>query len=184
MNQTDPTLSRSIIEFAAIATEYCNLVENADRHSKQDYIRSMRSLIPLLYLRGSILTANEPDYPEANERYVTEEQWDGIFTQLRELLGSDDLFQYVAADEYGEKTTLKGSLSEHFADVYQDMKDFTLLFKKTSFDARENAIYEVFKNYGTHWGARLATIIPILHELTLIPQANTDNEWLEATDIF
>lgn len=182
MNQTDPTLSRSIIEFAAIATEYCNLVENANRHDKLTYIRSMRSLIPLLYLRGSLLSATEPDYPEANERYVTQEQWDGIFANLRDLLAQDDLFQYVATNEYSEKTTLKGSLSEHFADVYQDMKDFTLLFKKTSFDARENAIYQVFKNYSTHWGLRLATIIPVLHELCLSP--NDHNDLHESPDFF
>jgi len=122
-----------------------------------------------------LIRAIEPEFPEANERFVTEEQWDGIFTGLRELLGNQDEFLYMGYSEFGEQTTLTGSLSEHLADVYQDMKDFIILFKRPSLASRENAIYECAHLFQDRWGARLSVILPVIHQLTVSNQTDTRN---------
>ncbi len=165
MSQNDPTLSRTNLEMVAVAGEYCQLIESHNSIDIQTFIKTLRSFVPLLYLRGSLLQRREPEYPEANERFVTEEQWDGIFTGLRETLAGQDEFQYFGFSEFGEQTVLNGSLSEHLADVYQDMKDFVLLFKKASLASRENAVYECYRLFSDHWGSRLAVILPVIHQL-------------------
>jgi hypothetical protein len=176
MTQTDPTLSRLILEMATIAGEYCSFIENASAHPQEDIIRSMRSLVPLLYLRGTLIPELEPEYPEANERYVTEEQWDGIFTMLRALFSDKDEFYYAGLSEYEEPILLKGSLSEHLTDVYQDMKDFVLLFKKASLASRENAVHECRRMFYENWGSKLANVLPVLHTLYQPEIVNKNNE--------
>ncbi len=175
MAQNDPTLSRANLEMITIASEYCTLIENCSSHTPSIFLQSIRGFAPLLYLRGSLIKAAEPEFPEANERFVTEEQWDGIFTRLRELLGDQDEFLYMGFSEFGEQTTLTGSLSEHLADVYQDMKDLILLFKRPSLASRENAIYECSLLFQERWGARLAVILPVIHQLTVSNQNNNQN---------
>lgn len=166
MNASDPTLSRNIIETVAIAGEYCSFLESNGQYSQEDFIRSLRDLVPLLYLRGSLLPEINPEFPEANERYITEEQWDGMFTSLRKFLGEKDEFSYLTLNEYGQDAILRGSISEHLTDVYQDLKDFVLLYKKPSLDARENAIHECKSLFQSNWGNRLANLLPVLHHLS------------------
>lgn len=167
MNTTDPTLTRNIIETVAIAAEYCSFLESTGQHSQDDFFRSLRGLVPLLYLRGNLLPEISPENPEANERYVTEEQWDGLFTSLRKFLGEKDEFSYLSVNEYGQDAILRGSISEHLADIYQDLKDFVLLFKKPMLDARENAIYECKSLFQKNWGNRLANLLPVLHHIAV-----------------
>lgn len=166
MTQNDPTLSRANLEMVTIAGEYCSLIEDSGRHDRPTFLKTLCGFVPLLYLRGNLLQAAPPEFPEANERFVTEEQWDGIFTTLRELLGEQDEFSYIGSTKYDEQATLRGSLSEHLADVYQDLNDFVRLFKKPLLAARENAIYECQQLFRERWGSRLAIILPVLHNLT------------------
>lgn len=163
MSDSDITLSRNVLETVAIAGEYCSFLENCGSFSKADFYHSLNGLVPLLYLRGLLLPAIEPEYPEANERYVTEEQWDGLFTSLRDFLENEDEFSYISQNEYGQEAQLIGSIAEHLTDVYQDMKDFVLLFKKPALAARENAVHQCKIHYTEHWGARLANLLPVLH---------------------
>lgn len=172
MTQNDSTLSRTIIEMVTIAGEYCSYIEQWSSHSQPAFLRSMKSFVPLLYLRGSLLPSIQPEFPEANERFVTEETWEGIFLGLRQLIGEQDEFTYVGLSNFHEQAMLKGSLAEHFADVYQDMKDFVLLFKKPSQASRENAVFECRAQFVT-WGFKLATILPVLHSINVVPEEST-----------
>lgn len=159
----DPTLSRNVIEMAAVASEYCNYIEGASAKEPNAVFVMLGRLIPLLYLRGSLLPEIEPEYPEANERYVTEEQWDAVFLDLRSLFDSQDEFLYIGENEFGEPASLTGSISEHLADVYQDLKDFILLYKKANPAMRENAISGCRQLFIEHWGPRLARLLPVVH---------------------
>lgn len=174
MTQQDPTLSRANLELVTIAGEFCNLIESCQSHDRTTFLKTLRSFVPLLYLRGSLIQAELPAFPDANERFVTEEQWDGLFTSMRELLADKDEFFYAGISEYGEDTLLRGSLSEHLADIYQDLKDFILLFKKPSLASRENAIYECSTLFDERWGQRLSNILPIIHTFNSRPTKDTD----------
>ncbi len=149
---------------AAVASEYCSFIESASGKEPTAAFSTLNKLIPLIYLRGTLLPEIEPEYPEANERYVTEEQWDSIFLDLRTLFDVQDEFLYIGENEFGEPSSLTGSISEHLADVYQDLKDFVMLYKKADPALRENAIAGCRQLFFDHWGPRLARLLPIVHE--------------------
>lgn len=165
MSNNDPTLLRPIVELAAIASEYCTLIENVKTGDQEAFMKSMKGFIPLLYLRGSLLTATEPEFPEANERYVTEEQWEVVFLNLRSLFGEKDEFWLVDYNETSHYDPVKASISECLTDIYQDLKDFVLLYKKSSLAARENAIFSCQNLFHDRWGQRLAQLLPYLHTI-------------------
>lgn len=166
MSNSDITLSRNVLEMAAVASEFCSFIENSNNASKQDFFKTLQGLIPLIYLRGTLLPKIEPEYPEANEHFVNEEQWEGIFYALREITSADDEFWYVDNSETQISETIKGSIAEHLADVYQDIKDFILLYKKPQYAARENAVASCQTNFIDNWGRKLAELLPVIHQLT------------------
>ncbi len=165
MEQTDKTLSRSVLEFATIATEYCILIENIESTDNHTQLTQLKQIVSLLYFRGTLLPDIEPSDPDTTERYVTEEQWEISFNQLRAYFKQQDIFWFP--EYFAEQSeTLRVSLSELLTDCYQDLKDFILLYKRQSLSARENAIFEIKQLFAMNWGKKLALLIPYLHQLS------------------
>lgn len=161
----DITLKKSILEILTVANEYCHFIENIGNKSAGDILEFIDKIGPLLYLKGTLIPDIAVQNPEANERFVTSEQWENIFYALREKLGPKDEFWIIDPQYINKDEPLKASLSENIADIYQDMKDFLLLYQKNTFAARENAVNECRSLFGTHWGYRIANILPKVHHL-------------------
>lgn len=164
-NSEDITLSKPVIEMATVANEFCYFLENLEKKEKDVIFDFMQRILPLLYLKGSLLPIIEPEYPEANERFVTEEQWERVFTELRDVFGKDDEYWIIDPQYINETEPLKASISENIADIYQDMKDFLYLLQKNTVAARENAINQCRLLHGNHWGYRVGNIFSRIHHL-------------------
>lgn len=161
----DITLSKPVIEMATVANEFCYFFETIKKKNTETILNFTQRILPLLYLKGSLLPDIEPQNPEANERFVTEEQWERIFTTLREIFAKNDEFWFIDSQHINETEPLKASLSENIADIYQDMKDFILLMQKNTLAARENAISECRLLLANHWGYRIGNIFTQIHHL-------------------
>lgn len=161
----DITLSKSVIEMATVANELCYFVENIEKKEKEVVLEFMQRILPLLHLKGSLLPEIEPEHPEANERFVTEEQWERVFNELRQIMGEDDEYWIIDPQYINDTEPLKASLSENITDIYQDMKDFLLLMQKNTHAARENAISECKILHANHWGYRVGNIFTRIHHL-------------------
>jgi hypothetical protein len=165
MDEKDLSLSRNVLEFVTIAGEYCKLLENIEPQNRQEHISSLQRFLPLLYFRGTLLPDIQPSDPDSTERYVTQEQWENIFNNLRDFFAETDVFLLPESwIEQSEST--KTSISEFLTDAYQDLMDFILLYKKPHFTARENAIYEIKHLFESNWGKKLSILIPVLHQIT------------------
>ncbi|PID93763.1 MAG: hypothetical protein CSA95_06105 [Bacteroidetes bacterium] len=164
-SQENPVASKGVLEMFTVAVEFCLFVEKASNYKRADILTYMQKMIPLLYLKGALLPTILPEYPEANERYVTEMQWEDIFTPLREKFGSLDNFPYYNYQEMDMEPPSKGSLAENLADIYQDLKDFTLLYQKNSLAAKENAVAELKRFFTSHWGSRLVETLHYIHHV-------------------
>ncbi|MBT3454259.1 MAG: DUF5063 domain-containing protein, partial [Lentimicrobiaceae bacterium] len=152
-------------EMATVANEFCYFVENIEKKEKEIVLEFMQRILPLLHLKGSLLPEIEPEHPEANERFVTEEQWERVFNELRQTLGEDDEYWIIDPQYINDTEPLKASLSENITDIYQDMKDFLLLMQKNTHAARENAISECKILHANHWGYRVGNIFTRIHHL-------------------
>ena len=164
-NTADLTLSRNVLETVAVVSEFCLLAEDAGKVNKSDMARSLGSFIPLLYLRGTLLPDIVPEYPEANERFVAEEQWENIFMLFSEKFEEDDKFRFLDSPASGGAEPEMASISECIADIYQDLKDFILLYKRNQLASRENAIHSARLLFKEHWGLLLLRLMPVFHEI-------------------
>jgi hypothetical protein len=171
--------SKGVIEFITVANEYCLFTEKAEQYSKEDLLLYYLKICPLLYLKGILLPGLEESESEITERYLTEEAWESIFQTFKKKLGDDDVFWSIEDDEADEKKPIKSSTSEYIADVYQDMKDFVMLYQKSTLAAKENAVAECRRLFETHWGSRVIAIQRALHNIVFPEQPseiNDDNE--------
>jgi len=149
----------------AVANEYCVFVEKADDYTKDELLGFFQKISPLLYLKGALLPIIEPAHPEANERFVVEEKWEMVFNSLREKFQPLDEFWFADAAFDASPEILKASLAEHFTDIYQDLKDFLILYQRSSIAAKENAVAECRRLFASHWGVRIANVQKVMHYL-------------------
>lgn len=157
--QDNPVLSRQVLEMITVAHEYCLFFEQAEKYSAHDIFSYFQKIAPLLYLKGAMLPAGIEAEPEYMERFVTEEQWEVIFKILREKFGEEDVY-YVHDHNYD---TEEVSLADNLADIYQDMKDFVLLYQKAPLPGKECAVAELQKLFENHWGLRLLQSLTYVH---------------------
>lgn len=158
-------LSKSVLEMAAVANQFCYYIENPEQKSKKELLEFFHRILPLLYLKGSLLPEITPDYPEANERFITEVQWEDVFTSLREIFGKEDEYWIIDPQYTYETEPIKTSLAENFTDIYQDMKDFLMLLQKNTLAAQQNAVHECKNLMQSHWGYRVGNTIARVHHL-------------------
>lgn len=161
----DITMGKNALEMLIVANEFCLFMEEMEDKPKKPVYDFVHRVMPLMYTKGSLLPDVEVEYPESNMRFVTEEQWEQLFTQLREKFGKDDEFWIIDPEYINETEPLKASLSENLADIYQDMKDFILLYQKNTIAARQNALSDCKELFSDHWGYRISKIMMQLHHL-------------------
>lgn len=158
----EPVYSPFVLEFLAVAQKFCLFTEELDKYSKKEVFEYLNKALPLLYVRGSVLPVVEMEDFSANEKYVTEEQWEIVFNDLRNKFEKDDEYWYVENDN-PLNDLIKGSLADGLADIYQDMKDFVLLYQKPLRDAKKAAVWEIRELFSSHWGFRVVNILKVLH---------------------
>ncbi len=177
----DITTANAVKEMVTVANEYCVYLETAENKSREGVLKFAGTILPLLYLKGSLLPGIEVEYPEANERFVTEEEWERIFQMLRDKFGATDEFWIIDPEHINETEPLKASLAENLSDIYQDMKDFVLLYQKETLAARQNALSDIRQLFANHWGYRVTNILPRLHHINNNPEEDVK---LDSLDLF
>ena len=164
--------STVVLEMIRVAHEYNVFCEDIVKKETKDILSFYQKVLPLLYIKSSLLPDIEPSDKSANERYVAEEHWEGIFMNLKE--------KFSKADEYWELNenydSVKASLAEKLADVYQDTKDFVVLFQKNQISAKENAVFEIKRLFMVHWGPRCISAINQIHTVLYQKEINEENE--------
>ena len=155
-------VSHNIVEMLTVANEYCLFVEKSSEFPPTEVIEFLLRISPLLYLKGALLPGIEPSNPEMNQHFVTEEQWEAVYSDLKVIFGQDDSIPFSPPAEES-LNPFPTALSECYADVYQDLKDFVLQFQMNTSTARENAVWDCRILFKSRWGLRLALGMVALH---------------------
>lgn len=172
--------SENVIGFATLATEYCNLLDGVALLSQKEFIDKAHRLLPLLYLKAIILPDTEPEMPEMIDKSVTQEEWEAVYnTIIKKLEGVDSYTEVLDALQDEEQMS---SLSEGFADIYQDLKDFVGLYNMGTAEIMNDAIWDCKKNFKEYWGQRLVNIIRVLHNLLYGNAKLKENDALSEDD--
>lgn len=162
------TQSKSVLEMITVAHEFCLFMEKIDSYSTKDALQYFQKITPLLYLKGSLLPDVEVQDDSYVERFVTAETWEIIFNDVRNKLKPND--EYWVLEFRDDNEGVKASIADNLTDVYQDLKDFVILYAKNTQTARENAVSECKKYFETHWGIRLINAQKAIHQILFTSQ--------------
>ena len=162
--QNHPVYSKNVLEMLTVANDYCLTLSKLENTTMVNLIDYLQKVCPLLYLKCSLLPDLEVQNPDANERFFTEEEWETLFNTLRNKFKKYDNFWIIDLSA-NHNDPVKISLAESLTDIYQELKDFLLLYQKSSLDAKENAVFELNTSFETRLGYTLLDAHQQIHYL-------------------
>ncbi len=164
-SSSDPVYSRNVIEFVAVANEFCKYSERASEIKGDELLKILQRILPLMYLKASLLPQLEPFFEDGNEKFVAESDWIKIHNTLREKFGTADDFMEVFDDRMSDSEgPVISSISENLTDMYQDIKDFLLLYQTGTTEVMNDAVWECRLNFETFWGQKLVNSMRAIHK--------------------
>lgn len=158
--------SRNVIEFVAVATEYCVLIESAAKYQTGHLVEITRKLLALLYLKTSLLPDIQPALEEELEKYVNELDYNVLLDKWLHKLGGYDLYHEVFDPEIQFGTeTVTASISEGLLDIYQVLKDGMTAYSLGDEEIMNDALADCLAQFRNFWGQRLVNVLRALHQL-------------------
>ncbi|MFV0377325.1 MAG: DUF5063 domain-containing protein [Mangrovibacterium sp.] len=158
--------SKQVIEFVTVANEYCKFIETAGSMEARDLLSKIQKILPLVYLKATLLPEFESSDESLLEKYVTEVDYSYLQQRIQNLLGEYDDYQEVFdADMQFSDTPLTASISENLADIYQDLKDFVMSYRTGDELVMEEALWECSDNFRNLWGQKLVNNLRAIHKL-------------------
>jgi hypothetical protein len=164
--QDNPLYQRDILEFVTVAVQYCAYLEDSEGRSREEFVDTMSKLLPLLYLKGSLLPQYETYSDNMLSDYVTEENYDIIRNNIAYIMADKDDYLDVFVDDmkYSDEPILM-TISENLADIYQDIKNFAYIYKQGVEDEMMSALELCNQNFRTDWGQKLVNVLRAIHEV-------------------
>ena len=162
---TDPVYSRNVIEFVAVANEFCKYAEHASELKGDELLKILQRILPLMYLKASLLPQLNPYFEDGNEKFVTETDYTVIQEILKEKFGTANDYLEVFDEKINDSDgPVLSSISENMADIYQDMKDFLLLYQTGTVEVMNDAVWECRMNFENFWGQKLVNSMRAMHK--------------------
>ena len=172
-NSENKLFSRNVVEFVTVAVEYCNFIENSQEISAFDFSKTINKILPLTYLKASMLPNIDIDEECSSEDFVNEDIYNYVQNLISVKFGENDLDCDVpeTTSQNGENTT--AIISEILSDIYQDLKNFTMNYRTNNELVMIESLYNCKLNFEQYWGERLLSALLALHKLIF---GNTDWE--------
>ncbi len=161
----DPVYSRNVIEFVAVANEFCKYAERASGLKGDELLKILQRILPLMYIKASLLPSLDPFFEDGNEKFVTESDWISVNDTLKEKFGTANDYLEVFDEKISDtEGPVLSSISENIADIYQDIKDFLLLYQTGTGEVMNDAIWECRMNFENFWGQKLVNAMRAIHK--------------------
>jgi hypothetical protein len=100
------------------------------------------------------------------EKFVKETHWIYIQHIISDFLGEDDIYSQLQDDNIiSDNDYINISLSEIYADLYQEFGDIIGAFKTENEDIMLAALQCCFDNFRTYWGIRALLLLMNIHKI-------------------
>ncbi len=173
MNQ-ETIYNKNTIEFATVAKEYCAFIEQVQSAEKDDFVKKSLKILPLLYLKASMLPDVEYILDEETETYVSEELYEYVSSLIGSVMADSDTYLEVfTQDMQYSENPIQENVSEAMADIYQDLRDFIYVYSMGFDDTMNDALARCIENFRTYWGQKLVNVLRQLHH---VAYSETDND--------
>ena len=175
--------SKEVIEFTAVANEYCNFLETSSEYSGEQVLLFMQRLLPLIYSKSLGLPVVETVLEASQEKFVTEEAWQAIFDGLLIKLGESNDFPEIFDNRISDsELPVIGSISENLADIFQDLKDYLVIYSMGTTDLMNDALWECRENFILNWGGKLLSTLRAIHNALQNPELIGKGDELKKVD--
>jgi len=159
-------LSKQTEDFVRTALEFCVLAEKHTQTGREFFINNMVKVLPLLYLKVSIIPPVEENYDSDLETKVSEEMYNRVEESISQLLGNDNLYlETFHPDIRLSDSPVAVKISEDLADIYQDLGNFIAVFKNGQKETMNDSLALCIQNFEKYWGQRLLNALRALHYL-------------------
>ncbi len=157
---------QDVIEFVTVAAQTCLFLEHTSELERADFLTKVTKLLPLLYLKTTMLTQPEPELEGFTEQFVTEEDYNYVRSGVQNLLGTDDAYLEVFMDDmrYSDEP-ITAFISENLADIYQELKDMAANYQTANEEVMNDALLACLESFREHWGQKLLNVLRALHAL-------------------
>jgi len=158
--------SKNVVEFVTVASEYCSSVEHVAKFQAEANLQKMQKLLPLLYLKASMLPKTERLLDEDLEKYISELDYNVLHQKWLHLLNEYDSFYEVfdPSIQFGQET-VTASVSENLLDIYQDLKNFLISYSIGNEEVMNDALVECVEHFEEFWGQQLVNVLRAVHML-------------------
>lgn len=170
--------SRDSIEFVTVAVQYCAFLENFEETTESELTDKLTKILPLLYLKTSLVPETDSVNEDEPEISVTEDDYNYISSKLYNVfLNNDTYLEVFLQDMKYSETPISANISEDLADIYQDLKNFIIIFERGITENMNDALYVCTENFKTYWGQKLVNVLRALHSLKYATDhIESDNE--------
>ena len=162
------------IDFVTICVEYCSFLERMEVSSRTEWMKTLLRILPLLYVKATLLPTVEVANEELPESFVSEHDYIRVSSQISSLMGEDNIYLDVFIDDmkYSDRP-ISSFISEDLADIYQDVRNFVSVYQYGLEDSMVNALQICTENFLSYWGQKLVNVLRPLHSLVFKPDADT-----------
>ncbi|MCP3894823.1 MULTISPECIES: DUF5063 domain-containing protein [Bacteroides] len=173
---------KSVSEFVIVAAEVCRCFERAGSMKRKEFIDQSLKLLPLLYLKATLLPKCEAMEEDDLETYVTEELYEEVRSNLARVMGEkDDYLEVFLPDMAYSDQPIRKCISEELADIYQDIRDFIFIFGLGLNQTMHDSLARCIENFGPIWGQKLVNTLRAIHDVKY--NIDPDDETFEDEDL-
>ena len=167
MEQTSQVIfDKNSIEFVTVAAEYCGFIERARGAERKTFVDTALKILPLLYLKASLIPECELIGEEDLEVFVTEDDYEMVRRAVAHVMGpQDDYLEVFHPDMAYSDTPIKKCISEDLEDIYQDLKDFICVFQLGMNATMNDSLCTCKEHFAEFWGQRLVNTMRALHDV-------------------
>lgn len=156
--------SKEVIEFTAVANEYCAFIESAGKYEGIQILKFMQKLLPLLYTKILALPEFESLMEDELEKFVKENDWQAVHDIVIVKLGEANDYMEVFDEqaEYSGDAVLAG-IAENLSDIYQDLKDYLVSYSIGTIELMNEALWNCLDSFNLYWGQKLVNVLRAIH---------------------
>ncbi len=178
MNKTNQT-NNPIEEFYLASREYCRFTETTQQKTKLEFLSGSQKILSLIYLKASLLERFDEMLDEEVEKFVQEDDWTYIQNAVSSKIGSSEKYIEVILPDNQEPDNIETlGLSDCFADIYQDLKDFVLNYEIDNPDSVSAGLSNCLFAFDKYWGPKLLAILVNIHTIIYSNEAVIDEKML------
>lgn len=184
-NNSQVIFDKNAVEFVTVAAEFCGFMEQVSDMKRRDFVDKSLKLLPLLYLKASLLPACERMEESDPETFVTETDYEVVRSSVASLLGEYDDFLEVFLDDMAySDTPIHQNISECLADIYQPLKDFICVFQLGLEQTMNDSLAICRELFAEFWGQRLVNVMRALHDVKYRQLAHGEETEEEASPFY